>query len=486
VTTSLSRKTLGNASVLAIGTALEAVLQFLFLLIAGRELGPEEFGFYGYLLALVTLAATIAQFGLPVISVREIVRRPGDEQSLFAATFRIRSLLSILFFVGAILASLFAPLTPAHRVAVWLIFLYLLCVPFDLSFLFDAHTLSRWDVPGKLLGRITSVGLLVVLWRLNDQLTVSDVALCSSLLMVVNISVGWSVARRIRLPLTPFAATTDTKPLAKMCMPIVWSNVMALTYVQNQTILVKAFSTALETGFYALTSRLLTPILILKGILYRVLVPIFSESALDRTILTVRLEKIFPILGLIFIPISTLAIPAVEVLLVPLFGGNYAGAILPFQISIAAFFVTGLGSAFGSVVLASGDARTPTIGLTIGTGIAIGLSVLIIPRYGAAGAAAAAGLGELISIGYTIPKFLRLTRPSIIARLSKISAASLAGLTAYFLLRPVAALPPFLSFGIAIVLTGIGLWWAGEVSRDHLSALWQLIRKPAPDSGDSK
>ena len=269
-------------------------------------------------------------------------------------------------------------------------------------------------------------------------------------------------------------------------MPIVWSNVMALTYVQNQTILVKAFSTALETGFYALTSRLLTPILILKGILYRVLVPIFSESALDRTVLTVRLEKIFPILGLIFIPISTLAIPAVEVLLVPLFGGNYAGAILPFQISIAAFFVTGLGSAFGSVVLASGDARTPTIGLTIGTGIAIGLSVLIIPRYGAArGAAAAGDLGN---------GFDWLYHPEISAahktrdhRATIQDQCRLADGTCRIFSAATGCCVAAVRFiGIAIVLTGIGLGLAGEISRDHLSGLWQLIRKPVPGSGDSK
>jgi O-antigen/teichoic acid export membrane protein len=475
---SLSRKTIGNASVLAVGTALEAAIQFLFLLIAGRELGPEEFGFYGYLLALVTLAATVAHFGLPVISVREIVRRPAEENSLFAATFRIRAVLSVTGFILALAISLVSPLTAGHRVAVWLIFLYILCVPFDLSFLFDAHKLSRWDVPGRLAGRIVSVGLLILLWKTKEQLQVLDVALCSSVLMIVNISTGWMIARRIRLPLPLLGRSTDTGSLIRQSAPIVWSNVLALTYTQNQTILVKALSTAVETGFYALTSRLLMPILILKGVLYRVLVPIISESAADRAVLTARLEKIIPILSLIFVPLSVLAIAATDVLLVPLFGIRYAGAVLPFQISMAIFVFAGIGSLFGSVVLACGDARTPTVGLTIGTGIALALSLYTIPRYGAAGAAVAAGAGELLSIAYALPKFLHLTRPAVCARLLKTLAASLLGLSVYLFLRWFTAVPPAVNFALDIAVTLLGLIVVKEISRQGITALWQEIRRP--------
>jgi O-antigen/teichoic acid export membrane protein len=165
-----------------------------------------------------------------------------------------------------------------------------------------------------------------------------------------------------------------------------------------------------------------------------------------------------------------------------LFGPSYSGAVLPFQISIGLFWLSGMGSAFGTIVLATGDARTPTVGLTIGTAISVGFSFLLIPRYGAVGAAVAACIGEIISCAYTIPKFLRITRPRIGGRLIKMGAGSLAGVAGFYLLRPFGIVPPGMNLTLAVVLTVAGLYCAREISPQHLLALRQLLRKPATDS----
>ncbi|MFZ5432555.1 MAG: flippase, partial [Calditrichota bacterium] len=405
---SQSRKAVGNATILTSGAAIETVLQFVFLLIAGRQLGPEEFGFYGYLISLVTIAAAVVHFGLPVIAVREIAQRPHDEPQIFGATFWIRSVFSIAFFLAAVLIAAISPLSGMHRLAVWLVFFYLLCLPFDLSFLFDARQMSRWDVPGRVIGRTVVVILLIVLWQVNGTVTVADVALCSSLLMLINVIIAWLVARKLHLPLPYGKPTGEVRRLLKESAPITWSNVVTLAYSQSLTIFVKWLSTALQTGFYALASRLLLPVLIFKGVIYRVLLPLISEVGKDRAALTTRLEKIFPALALVFMPTVAIVIPASQIVIVPLFGADYAGAVLPFQISISYLFFSGIGSAFGGALLASGDARTPTVGLTIGCAVSIGLSMILIPAYGAVGAACTAWIGEFVAIAYCIPFFLRI------------------------------------------------------------------------------
>ena len=477
--TTAPRAALGNATILTIGAAAETVLQFLFLVIAGRQLGPAEFGFYGYLLSIVTFAIAVAQFGLTVVGVRELAQRPQEENAILAGIFRIRAALSMVMFAGAVAAAVLTPDSPAHRAAVWLTFAYLVAVPFDLSLLFDAKKLSRWDVPGRLAGRFVSLGLLALLWRIRGAVTVADVALCSSLLMMVNVAVGWQIGRRQSLPLHWLKKTTETWRLVRASAPVLWSNVMTIAYMQSPVILLKWFSTADETGYFTLANRLMMPILVFRGVLYRVMLPLVSEAALDREKFTNRLEKLFPALALVFMPSVAFAIPAAEVLVVPLFGPEYAGAVLPFQITVSVLFLTGMGALFGTSVLATGDARTPTIGLTWGCIVGLGFAAVTVRHYGATGAAWATFVGELVSNAYVIPRFLKLSHPKILGRLLRIAASSVSGTAGYYVLKYAPPVPAAISLALELVIIAAGLWIAGEITPSRLRAMRSLLQKPA-------
>jgi len=474
-----SKRAVGNAAILTLGAGVETALQFFFLLLAGRELGPEQFGFYGYLLALVTIVSAVVHYGLPVISVREIAQRPADQSAIFSGTFRIRAALAAAFFSLAVLAAWLLPQSADQRLAVWLIFAYLLFVPFDLSFLFDAHQASRWDVPGRVAGRIVAVGLLFLLWKTRGSVTVVDVALCSSLLMLVNVAIARLLAGARGLALPWLAPTREVSRLLRSGTPIMLANVLALGFSQMQTVLVKWLSTALETGYYALASRLLMPILIFKGVLYRVFLPLISEAAADRDALSVRLEKLFPALALIFMPAVGLGIPAAQVILVPLFGAEYAGAVLPFQIAISHMLLTGMGSLFGSSLVATGDERTPTVGLAIGCAASLAVGGALIGSFGAVGAALASCVGEFVSMGYAIPKFLRVVRPKIAARLVRIGLSSISGCAAFYVLTGFALLPAGYALLAAAVIIAVGLGMAGEISRERLRVLTGLLGRKA-------
>jgi O-antigen/teichoic acid export membrane protein len=477
VNRSLSQRTIGNAGVLLAGAAVETVLQVAFLVLAGRQLGPSEFGFYGYLLAWVTFAAAVAHWGLPVIAVREMAQRPADETSIFAAVFRIRALWSVLLFVIAGVVASAVPLSADHRAAIWLTFAYLLGVPFDLSLLFDAHQRSRWDVPGRIAGRIVSVGLLALLWRIRGALTVADVALCSTLFLLVNGAVGWMVARRLGHRLRPFAPTPDIHRLLRVSAPVVWSSLMTLAYSQSQTILVKWLSTALETGFSALACRLLMPLLVFRGIVHRVLLPLISEVGQDRAALTARLERVFPALALLFMPLTALAIAVVQVLLVPLFGTDYAGAVLPLQITVAHFFFSGAGALIGMSLLVGGDARTPAVGLTVGCAGSLLLSVLLIPAWGAVGAACATLFGELIAVFYPLPRFLKILRPKVLPRVLRTAAVSLLGLALFCLVLRVPPFSGIAALTVELIVILVGLRLTGEISPERLQAVRALFRR---------
>ena len=78
----------GSAAILTAGMGIETLLQLIFVLVISRGLGPEVFGYLGYLVALMSIASTIVHFGLPVVIVREIAQRPKDLPSIFAARLK--------------------------------------------------------------------------------------------------------------------------------------------------------------------------------------------------------------------------------------------------------------------------------------------------------------------------------------------------------------------------------------------------------------
>jgi O-antigen/teichoic acid export membrane protein len=191
------------------------------------------------------------------------------------------------------------------------------------------------------------------------------------------------------------------------------------------------------------------------------------------------------VMALVFMPAVAIGIPATEVLLVPLFGAEYAGAVLPYQITISLLFVSGAGALIGTTVLASGDARTPAWGLTIGSALSVALSFLVIPRYGATGAAWAAWIGEAIAVVYPLPKFVRVCHPHIWGRLLKIGLGSLVGTAGFYGLRIGFAVPGGWALAAAVGLTGIGLAVMGEISKSRWQAMAALFRKPGEISADS-
>jgi O-antigen/teichoic acid export membrane protein len=404
---------------------------------------------------------------------------------VFKAMFRIRSLFAVLFVGATIALTLLDSASADRRLAVWLMFLMLLSLPFELQALFDSRKLSRWDVPGKLAGRLGALLIILVCWLVDGTLTLTEVALCSSINLLVNSIISWRIAQKIGLirqfsggpaaqhPGFGALVRAETKRLLKLGAPIMWANLMVSVYLFSQTILVKWFSTDLETGFYALASRIILPLALVKGILYRLILPLLSEAGNDPTAFNTRLEK------LIFMPVTALAFIACEVFLIPIFGAEYAHSVLPAQISLSHLFLTGMGSIFGTALFALGYQKTYTWSLTVGCVICLSLGAFLIPRYGANGAAWATVAAECTAVLVTIPPLLKHARPKILQKITRIGLAALTCIPVYYALVRGFDFAPLVGFAAGIIVVAGGLWASGEISPQKLTMVVDMLKKKA-------
>ncbi len=494
---------------LVVGAGGEALLQFLFVLVASRELGPEDFGYYSYLVAIFTFVQVVVHFGLPVVVVRELASKAGAtagevEHSalvVLRSMFRIRGWLAVISFALTIIIAFVDEPTPVRQWSIILMFLMLLFIPLDLQPLFDARKMSRWDVPGKITGRVVALLVLLMLWLWDSHLSLVEAALCSSVNLGITTGVGWWIARRKGL--LPREAQrskiqvqdsdpdihkglslqnsirNETRRLVKLAAPIMWANFANTLYVFSQIVLVKWFSTELETGYFALASRLVLSLVLLKGILYRLLLPLLSEMSTDLDRFSGRLERLIPLLALVFAPLAALGIPLCEILIVPLFGPEYLPAERVAQISLSHFFVSGFGSIFGTALFAMGYQKNYTWSITAACAVSLIFGALLIPTMGAEGAAWAMVAAELTALIITVPPALRLFKLEVGSRLSRILLASVGGLAGYYGLVYGLGLHPGAGIGALCVLCGAGLWVGGEVSPERITGIIKLIRRRA-------
>ncbi|MGH9441974.1 MAG: oligosaccharide flippase family protein, partial [Thermoanaerobaculia bacterium] len=97
------RHLLLNFSALTVGAVIAQVLTAVALLIAARVLEPARFGAFIGLFGLVTLAATVADFGINAVSVRRMAHHPEDVAA-FTTTLSAKVVMAMA--LGAIWAML--------------------------------------------------------------------------------------------------------------------------------------------------------------------------------------------------------------------------------------------------------------------------------------------------------------------------------------------------------------------------------------------
>lgn len=458
------------------GNAGEGALQFLFVVLASRYLGPENFGFLGFSTALIGYLLVVAGFGLPQIAVREIAKMPHDAGRIFGSAMGLRLLLGFILCAAVSGVLPFVELPADRRTTLFVLSLALLVMPFDLAPFFDAHQQSRWDAIFRLAARSLSIGFLGIFIWTQKTLTLPVVALTSFVFLVFNAGFAWPGAKWLGLILRPRLAASEMRQMFKLALPIFWAQAMSEIYIHTNLILLGFFSTDRETGFYAVADRVLLAILTLKGILYRLLIPLLSEVAHDHDRLIKRLEIVIPLLAQITIPIAVAAILVADPVLEMVFGTAYSPAIWPFRILTGYIIFTGVGSIFGTTLFATGRQREFSLSITVGSLANLALCFVLIPLLGALGAAVSSAAAEMIVLTVSFLYFRRHFRPIFFPSLMHALIAGTAMAVAY------SATPLEGSYAFAgkllvgTVAFSMVLWAFGELSSSRIEALRRLFR----------
>lgn len=395
----LARGVLGTLA-LNVGTT---VLNFALALALARLLGADGFGAYSFALAWALVLSSVAGLGLSPLVVRHVASMRAHEDW--------SGLRGVLRWSNALVFCTAAITTGIAALCGWL--------------LVDRDELLRPLLVGLALVLPTALVIVrqstmqglghVVRGRLPETIVAPGLFLLSALAVGAawdGFSPAWALALMVVATLAAFVvgaamlsralpeAVSAAEPRyeslswARSALPLVLMGLVGILSVQAGTILLGVLADSQETGMFALALRLSTFASFLFLASTYPLMPVVARlNALrDDAEMRTTVHRAATIVFLLSLPVGVtiilLAAPLLE-----LFGADFRGGVDAVRILVLGELMKVFFGLSGLLLVMTGREGHFARGVSLGAAVTVALSVVLIPRFEATGAALAAAAG---------------------------------------------------------------------------------------------
>jgi O-antigen/teichoic acid export membrane protein len=365
-----------------------------------RYLGPEQFGLLNYAVAVVALFGAVASVGLNGIVVRDLVNQPEAANSTLGSSFTLQFVGGLVAFALAVLAiQLLRPDEPLAKQIVALLGFTLIFKASDVvRYWFESQVQSRYVV-------WVDNGVFLVLVLIKIALVLGNAPLMAfvwvifaeALLVAIGLLVVY--ARRGGRLASWRTSAGRIKRLLADSWPLVLSGLAVMIYMRIDQIMLGQMLGDEAVGVYTAATRISEVwYFVPTAIISSVLPALIAARKADSALFLARMQKLYDFMFLlaiaVAIPMSFLSDPVMTLL----FGDAYAGAggILSIHIWSGVFVFLGLASS--QWLILEGRQKAILQRTLLGAIINVFANMLLIPAYGAVGAAYATVLSYFIAV----------------------------------------------------------------------------------------
>jgi len=452
---------------------------FVFLLVAARRLGAEDFGVFSFALAFVGMFAVLTDLGLGQLAVREIARNRGVARRL------VGNALAIKLVVGVAVIALMALAVnvlgyPARTVhVVYICGLTIADSAFTLYFrlVYQGFERTSFAAFGRALQMVLMVGGVVLLAR--GQLGVESYAWVFAAVSLSVAVFSWSMCSLFLVRPALSLRLVEWRRMLRAALPFGLAGLLVMLYYWNGSAVLSKLSGDEAVGIYGAAFRLVLGMSLVASAFAGAMYPVMSRLYVQDP---VRLRQVFTrsmrYMLLIAVPLGVLGTVLARPVILMLYGRGYEASI-PVLIILGWWLaLVHLNCLTGHYFLSINRPRTLTLQAGISLGVNVGLNVLLIPRLGPAGAAWAVLAAE--AIGFAFLAWQQAATPGrlqggVVARTSLKSAIAAS-----------AAIPPAWLVGrwnaVGGVAVALGTYSGllvllGGLSGEDLATLRQMLRR---------
>lgn len=380
------------------------ISQVLFPLVTApyvsRVLEPDGLGLFNFAQTLAYYFSLFAALGIPFYGIREIakIRDNVNEQTKFVSEIMSISAVATLFstIILFLLICIVNQLNENYMVFV-IACIVLYFTPLRTDWFFSGKEEFGYIALRSLIVKTISVVLLFIVVRTKDDLIIY-VALNAVTLVANDI---WNFIKMYRNGIHPYFTLSGKKHIKPLL--ILFSSTIAISiYAVLDTLMLGFMTDYAEVGYYNCATHLSKALVPIVTSLAAVVLPRITQLKKDGKWAEINdlLNKSFSIVGFLSFPI-TFAVIAVSPVFVPLFfGEQFYGTILPLQIIVFTVVAIGFNNLTGiQILLGFGYDKYFLCSILSGAFSNFFLNLILIPLYGASGAAFSSVIAESVVLG---------------------------------------------------------------------------------------
>ena len=391
-----ARRVARNAGIRAVAEVIGKFATFAMFVVMARQLGPQGFGDITFALALTGQLLVIASFGMDVVVSREAIRKTSLLGSLMSDTLLIKLILTFpALLIAAVVVEL-GDYSSSARIAVYLI---------GISTVLDTLE-NTWNAAFQAYERLELVSYVIVFQRLvNGGLVVAvlvaggGVVAVSSTFVLVSLATLLLAMRLLRLVTSPRWGADRSRllPLLRVGLPIGVAILLLTVLLRVDMVMLSLISGNEEVGIYGAAFRIFESTMFLTSAFTSAIFPWFSRKHVEDSSVISRgyeigLLVMLSILTPIGVACTVLAAPIVHTL----YGTRYDESITPLRLLGAVVIAFGINTFTSSTLAANDRPRLMHSILLITVFQNIVMNALLIPPYGATGAALTAAVSGLL------------------------------------------------------------------------------------------
>lgn len=356
-----------------------------------RHLGAEFYGQWNYASSFAFLFGAFASLGIDQIVVRNLVQNPGQEERILGAAFGIKLVGGGLAAILPVLGMwLFAKADGATIILVALsssCFLFQAMQVFDL--LFQARSVNKRTVIALNLAYLVATGGRIVL-VVNQAGVFAFASMVAIEVVLGGVFLAISYRRFGKSPLSWYLDLGLARQILAESWPLVLASSMSLLNMRIDQVFLGKMIDNTTVGFYSAAVRIAEIWLLVPAVFGQVLFPIIvAAKGKSEEEYRKRIFQIFRVMLALTLPVALGVSLFADEIIALIYGPGFAGAgsILSIQIWTGApslfLFV------FGQVFYVEKMVRTHLYAAVFQPISNICLNLLLIPRFGAEGAAVA-------------------------------------------------------------------------------------------------
>ena len=393
----LNNKVVQNAGWLMFGKIVQLAINLVVGLLTARYLGPSNYGLIGYAAAYTGFFFALCTLGINSILVKEFLDHPGEEGEILGTSLLLRVVSSLLSAVVILCIVYVADggdpvtLTVVGLSAVGMVF-----QAFELFFYwFQARMQSKVTAVVSLAAYMITAAYRVVLLAAGKSVawfafaTAVDYIAVALLVLVQYRRHGGG---RLR-----FSRKRAEEILRKSCHFIL-PGLMVAVYAQTDKIMLKQMISDAEIGYYSTAVSLCNVwCFVLNAIIDALYPEITKAHKMDKALFARRNRQLYAVVFYISVAVSLGITCLARPIIFLLYGEAYLPAAAPLQVITWYTAFSYLGVARNAWIVC--ENRQKYLIWVYGSAAVsnVLLNLLLIPRWGAAGAAAASLAAQVVT-----------------------------------------------------------------------------------------